>query len=93
MAPEWRILPTVSRRKWAAPRTVLARPLRSRVINTSPVPAAIALPQQNRYPTLMVASNIMLPESRIYVTAVMRTSMSIRRMMADFRHKSAIPNP
>ena len=34
--------PTVSRRKWAAPRTVLARPLRSRAISTSPVPAAMA---------------------------------------------------
>ena len=29
---------------------------------------------------------------RIYVIPLMRTSMSIRRMMADFRHKSAIPN-
>ena len=34
--------PTVSRRKWAAPRAVLARPSRSRDISTSPVPAAIA---------------------------------------------------
>ena len=30
---------TVSRRKWAAPRAVLARPSRSRAISTSPVPA------------------------------------------------------
>ena len=34
--------PTVSRRKWAAPRAVLARPSRSRDISTSPVPAAMA---------------------------------------------------
>ena len=34
--------PTVSRRKWAAPRAVLARPSRSRDISTSPVPAATA---------------------------------------------------
>ena len=34
--------PTVSRRKWAAPRAVLARPSRSRAISTSPVPAAMA---------------------------------------------------
>ena len=33
---------TVSRRKWAAPRAVLARPSRSRAISTSPVPAATA---------------------------------------------------
>ena len=33
---------TVSRRKWAAPRAVLARPSRSRDISTSPVPAATA---------------------------------------------------
>ena len=32
----------VSRRKWAAPRAVLARPSRSRAISTSPVPAAMA---------------------------------------------------
>ena len=31
--------PTVSRRKWAAPRAVLARPSRRRDISTSPVPA------------------------------------------------------
>ena len=37
-----RTRPTVSRRKWAAPRTVLARPSRSRDISTSPVPAAMA---------------------------------------------------
>ena len=29
----------------------------------------------------------------VYAMTIMRTSMSIRRMMADFRHKSAIPNP
>ena len=34
--------PTVSRRKCPAPRTVLARPSRSRDISTSPVPAAMA---------------------------------------------------
>ena len=33
---------TVSRRKWAVPRAVLARPSRSRDISTSPVPAAVA---------------------------------------------------
>ena len=33
---------TVSRRKLAAPRAVLARPLRSRAISTSPVPEATA---------------------------------------------------
>ena len=34
--------PTVSRRKWAPPRAVLARPSRRRDISTSPVPAAMA---------------------------------------------------
>ena len=34
--------PTVSRRKWAAPRAVMARPSRRRAISTSPVPAATA---------------------------------------------------
>ena len=34
--------PTVSRRKWAVPRAVLARPSRRRDISTSPVPAAVA---------------------------------------------------
>ena len=42
LAPAWRTRPTVSRRKWAAPRAVLARPSRSRDISTSPVPAAQA---------------------------------------------------
>ena len=32
----------LNRRKWAAPRAVLARPSRSRDISTSPVPAAMA---------------------------------------------------
>ena len=40
LAPPWRTRLTVSRRKWAAPRAVLARPSRSRAISTSPVPAA-----------------------------------------------------
>ena len=40
--PSRRTRPTVSRRKWAAPRAVLARPSRSRDIGTSPVPAAMA---------------------------------------------------
>ena len=31
-----------------------------------------ALPQQNRYPTQVVASNKILRESRIYVTAIVR---------------------
>ena len=39
--------PTVSRRKWAAPLAVLARPSRSRDISTSPVPAAIARSRVN----------------------------------------------
>ena len=34
--------PTVSLRKWAAPRAVLALPSRNRDISTSPVPAAMA---------------------------------------------------
>ena len=34
-----------------------------------------ALPQQNRYPTQVVASNKMLPESRIYVMTVGRTRL------------------
>ena len=34
-----------------------------------------ALPQQNRYPKQVVASNKMLPESRIYVTAIGRTTV------------------
>ena len=38
--PSVRTRSTVSRRKWAAPRAVLARPWRSRAISTSPVPAA-----------------------------------------------------
>ena len=38
----WRTRPTVSRRKRAAPRAVLAQPSRSRGISTSPVPAATA---------------------------------------------------
>ena len=42
LAPPWRTRPTVSRRKWAAPRAVLARPFRSLAISTSPVPAATA---------------------------------------------------
>ena len=42
LGPAWRTRPTVSRRKWAAPRAVLARPSRSRDISTSPVPAAMA---------------------------------------------------
>ena len=42
VAPAWHTRPTVSRRKWAAPRGVLARPLRSRHIGTSPVTAATA---------------------------------------------------
>ena len=42
MAPAQRTRPTVSRRKWAAPRAVLARPSRSRDISTSPVLAAVA---------------------------------------------------
>ena len=37
-----RTRPTVSRRKWAAPRAVLVRPSRSRAISTLPVPAATA---------------------------------------------------
>ncbi len=41
-APAARTRVTVSRRKWAAPRTLWARPLRSRAISTSPEPAATA---------------------------------------------------
>ena len=36
LAPPWRTRPTVSLRKWAAPRAVLARPSRSLAISTSP---------------------------------------------------------
>ena len=42
LAPPQRTRLTVSRRKWAAPRAVLARPSRRRAISTSPVPAATA---------------------------------------------------
>ena len=38
-----------------------------------------ALPQQNRYPTQVVASNKILPESRIYVMYLARTNSGIRR--------------
>ena len=38
-----------------------------------------ALPQQNRYPKQVVASNKMLPESRIYVTVIMRTNAGINK--------------
>ena len=39
----------------------------------------IALPQQNRYPKQVVASNKMLPESRIYVTVIMRITAGINK--------------
>ena len=38
-----------------------------------------ALPQQNRYPKQVVASNKMLPESRIYGTATVRTTAGINK--------------
>ena len=39
----------------------------------------LALPQQNRYPTQVVASNKMLPESRIYVMNVERSNAGINK--------------
>ena len=42
-----------------------------------------ALPQQNRYPTQVVASNKILRESRIYVTAIMRTTVGINDALSS----------
>ena len=39
-----------------------------------------ALPQQNRYPKQVVASNMMLAESRIYVMTLMRTGWGINKV-------------
>ena len=44
---------------------------------------ACALPQQNRYPKQVVASNKMLPESRIYVMTLGRTNESINKAEDD----------
>ena len=40
-----------------------------------------ALTQQNRYPTLVITSNKMLPESRIYVMTLWRTNAGINKTL------------
>ena len=43
------------------------------------LPVPVALPQQNRYPKQVVASNMRLPESRIYVMTTVRSTAGINK--------------
>ena len=44
-------------------------------------------------PRALCTLTVELPSGTIYVMTLGRIRWGIRRMMADFRHKSAIPNP
>ena len=76
--------PTVSRRKWAAPRAVLARPSRSRAISMSPVPAATASQQRVIAPGAGVA---------VVAGALLGQSIGLADGLVQVMVKGELPGP